>query len=186
MPNSALGLRDRLKRLIRENVLAISPQIGESRFMFQTHLNQPAHDMAYGVPISRCREIIEKIAREFKRIDYQPDLPLGLRFLKATDKTALAMNSRKDLSVIEWSSFIEFKDNCEAFQACERVLFEAGGRPHWGKEFSFNPKKAYPEDDWNAFADLSAHWGSKFANAWSLQFSPVRDAKTTYSRSQKT
>jgi L-gulono-1,4-lactone dehydrogenase len=182
VPNCVLGLRNRLKRHIRENVLAISPQIGESRFMFQTDLNQPAHDMAYGLPIGRCREIIEKIAREFKQIDYQPDLPLGMRFLKATDKAALAMNSGEDLAVIEWSSFIEFKDNYEAFKACEHVLFEAGGRPHWGKEFSFNPKKAYPEDDWNAFADLSTRWGSKFANSWSLQFSPAGEAKTRYSR----
>ena len=64
----------------------------------------------------------------------------------------------------------------------EIVLIEAGGRPHWGKEFSFNPKKAYPEDDWNAFADLSTRWGSKFANAWSLHFSPAGDGKAPSSR----
>jgi FAD/FMN-containing dehydrogenase len=178
LPNGVFGLRDALKRYIRESFMPIKPRVGESRFMFQTALNHPAHDMAYGVPFSRCREMLEKIAREFERIGYQPDLPLGMRFLKGTDRTALAMNSGEDVAIIEWASLIEFDDNREAFWACERVLHEAGARPHWAKEFSFNPKSAYPEDVWNAFADLSALWGWKFANAWSLRFSPAGDAKS--------
>ena len=120
--------------------MPIEPRIGESRFMFQTDLNRPVHDMAYAVSITRCGEILEKIAQEFERIGYQPDLPLGLRFLKGTDKVALAMNSGQDVAVIEWASFIEFDDNAKAFRAFERILTEAGGRPHWAKEFSFNPE----------------------------------------------
>jgi FAD/FMN-containing dehydrogenase len=186
LPNGVLGLRNQLKRHIREGFMAIEPRIGESRFMFQTDLNHAAHDMAYGVPIARCREILETIAREFEQIGYQPDLPLGMRFLKGTHKAALAMNSGEDVAVIEWASLIEFNDNTEAFRVFERVLYEAGGRPHWAKEFSFSPKNAYPEDIWNSFAELSARWGWKFANAWSLRFSPAGDAKTAHFRSQRT
>jgi YD repeat-containing protein len=181
LPNSVLGLRDQLKRHIREGFMRIGPQVGESRFMFQTNLNHPSHDMAYAVPIARCREILERIAREFERIGYQPDLPLGMRFLKGTDRTALAMNSGQDVAVIEWASLIEFNDSSEAFQVFEGVLYEADGRPHWAKEFSFNPKRAYPEGAWNAFAELSAQWGWKFANEWSLRFSPAGDAKSARS-----
>jgi YD repeat-containing protein len=176
--SSVLGLRNQLKRQIREGFMRIEPQVGESRFMFQTNLNHPSHDMAYAVPIARCREMLKRIARQFERIGYQPDLPLGMRFLKGTDRTVLAMNSGEDVAVIEWASLIEFNDSSEAFQAFEGVLHEAGGRPHWAKEFSFNPKKAYPEDVWNAFAELSAQWGWKFANEWSLRFSPAGDAKS--------
>jgi FAD/FMN-containing dehydrogenase len=178
LPNSVFALRNGAKRRIREGFMPIEPRIGESRFMFQTDLSRAAHDMAYAVPIGRCREILETIAREFEQIDYQPDLPLGMRFLKGTDRVALAMNSGQDVAVIEWASLIEFNDNSEAFRAFERVLHEAGGRPHWAKEFSFKPKADYPEDIWNAFAELSAQWGWKFANAWSLHFSPAGDAKT--------
>ena len=167
LPNVLFGLRDTAKRYICAGALPIERRIGESRFMFQTNLNHPAHDMAYAVPIGRCREILEKIAREFKRIGYQPDLPLGMRFLKGTDKVALAMNSGQDVAVIEWASLIEFHDNADAFRSFEHVLHGAGGRPHWAKEFSFNPKSAYPEDVWIAFSDLSARWGAKFANGWS-------------------
>ena len=176
LPNSLFGLRDTAKRYTCAGALPIERRIGESRFMFQTNLNHPAHDMAYAVPIGRCREILEKIAQEFRRVGYQPDLPLGMRFLKGTDKVALAMNSSQDVAVIEWASLIEFHDNAEAFRLFEHVLHGAGGRPHWAKEFSFNPKGAYPEDVWFAFSDLSARWGSKFANEWSLRFSPAGDA----------
>ena len=180
LPNGVFGLRDKFKRFcIRERVLQIEPRIGESRFMFQTDLNHPVHDMAYGVFITRCREILEKITQEFERLGYQPDLPLGMRFLKGTDKVALAMNSGQDVAVIECTSLIEFDDNAKAFQAFERVLHEAGGRPHWAKEFSFNPKNAYPQDTWKAFADLSGRWGWKFANAWSRRLTPAGDAETT-------
>ncbi len=178
LPNGVFGLRDTFKRSIREGFMPIEPRIGESRFMFQTDLNHPAHDMAYAVLITRCGEILEKIAQEFERIEYQPDLPLGMRFLKGTDKVALAMNSGQDVAIVEWASLIEFDDNAKAFQAFERVLHEAGGRPHWAKEFSFNPKNAYPQDTWKAFADLSGRWGWKFANAWSRRLTPAGDAET--------
>ena len=87
------------------------------------------------------------------------------------------MNSGQDVVVIEYTSFIEYNDNAKAFQAFERVLHEAGGRPHWAKEFSFNPKSAYPQHTWKAFADLSGRWGWKFANEWSRRLTPAGDAK---------
>jgi hypothetical protein len=177
VPNNFFGFRDLLKRHIREGFMPIEPRIGESRLMFQTDLNHPAHDMAYAVPIRRCGAILKMIAREFERIGYQPDLPLGMRFLRSTDRTSLAMNSGEDVAVIEWASLIEFNDSIEAFEVFERVLSEARGRPHWAKEFSFNPKAAYPADTWNAFANLSARWGWKFANPWSRQFTPAGDAQ---------
>jgi FAD/FMN-containing dehydrogenase len=177
-PNRVFGLRDKLKRRIREGFMPIEPRIGESRFMFQTDLNHPAHDMAYAVLITRCGEILKKIAQEFGRLLYQPDLPLGMRFLRGTDKVALAMNSGQDVAIIEWASLIEFDDNAKAFRAFERVLHEAGGRPHWAKEYSFNPKNTYPQETWKAFADLSGRWGWKFANAWSRRLTPAGDAKT--------
>jgi hypothetical protein len=179
LPNGVFGLRDKSKRIfIREGVLQIEPRIGESRFMFQTNLDLPVRDMSYAVLITRCREILEKITQEFERLGYQPDLPLGMRFLKGTDKVALAMNSGQDVAVIECTSLIQFDDNAKAFQAFERVLHEAGGRPHWAKEFSFNPKNAYPQDTWKAFADLSGRWGGKFANAWARRLTPAGDAET--------
>lgn len=182
LPNGLFGLRDKVKRHICEGVLPIESRIGESRFMFQTDLTRPVHDMACAVPIGRCQEILESVAREFERIGYQPDLPLGLRFLKGTDKVALAMNTGQDVAVIECTSLIEFHDNAEAFTSFERVLHDAGGRPHWAKEFYFNPKSAYPEDVWNAFSNLSAQWGWKFTNAWSRRFSPAGAATSAGTR----
>jgi FAD/FMN-containing dehydrogenase len=177
LPNAFFGFRDQVKKHIREGFMPIEHQIGEARLMFQTNLDHPAHDMAYAVPIRRCGAILKMIAREFERIGYQTDLPLGMRFLRGTDKTSLALNSGEDVVVIEWASLIEFNDTREAFKVFERVLYEAGGRPHWAKEFSFNPKAAYPADTWNAFASLSARWGWKFANRWSRQFTPAGDAQ---------
>jgi FAD/FMN-containing dehydrogenase len=177
LPNAILGLRDKLKRRIREAFMKIEPRIGESRFMFQTNLGHPAHDMAYAVPVARCRELLEKIADEFDQMGYEPDLPLGMRFLKSTDAVALAINSGQDVAIIEWASLVEFDDSNRAFETFERILHKAGGRPHWGKEFSFNPKSVYPKESWYAFAELSARWGWKFVNEWSQHLTPAGDAK---------
>jgi hypothetical protein len=178
LPNGVFGLRNRAKRRIREGFMTVRPRIGESRFMFQTNLSHPAHDMAYAVPIGCCGEVLERIAYEFDRIGYQPDLPLGMRFLKGTDKLALAMNSGQDVAVIEWASLIEFGDSSSAFRIFEGILYEANGRPHWAKEFSFNPRYAYPKEAWSAFAELSALWGWKFRNEWSQRFTPAGDSET--------
>ena len=67
LPNSVLGLRDKFKGMISGKCAADRTSHWRSRFMFQTDLNRPVHDMAYAVSITCCREILEKIAQEFER-----------------------------------------------------------------------------------------------------------------------
>jgi FAD/FMN-containing dehydrogenase len=165
--------RDWVKKKTREDFAAIEPQIGEARFMFQDDLSHPSHDMSYAVPIDRCREVLEKIADTFREMGYKPDLPLGVRFLKASDGTALAMNSGQDVAVIEFASLLEFDDSDKAREAFERIMTEAHARPHWGKEFTVNPRAAYPEKDWQAFGRLAGELGRGFANPWARSMTPA-------------
>lgn len=169
----ALDLRNWVKKRTREGFAAIEPRAGEARFMFQDDLSHPSHDMSYAVPLDRCGEVLEKIARAFEEMGYEPDLPLGIRFLKASDRTALAMNSGQDVAVIEFASLLEFDDSGQARAAFERIMTEMHARPHWGKEFSVNPCEAYPKEDWEAFGRLvRERGGQRFATPWTRAMTP--------------
>lgn len=153
---------------------------GAAHVMFHEDWNHPAHDMSYGVPLDNALSAVQELTKAFDRIGYSLHVPISIRFLGATDKASLMMNSGQDTAVIEFASIMEYDANPKklalrvAAQAeFERVMRAYGGRPHWQKEFSVRPQDQYPAQDWQAFTELSRTWGRKMSNSWARKFTPA-------------
>ncbi len=156
------------------------PRIGKSSLMYQVWLDLPAHDVSYGVPLDKAQEAFKRVMTELRALGYEAMVPLSLRFLSATDKTLMGMNSGRDAVSFElltstatdsWGGALR-RDVLLAQVAFERVMAEMGARPHWGKEYDVNPKDRFDASVWQRFADEAKKVGAKFRNAWSAAFTP--------------
>jgi hypothetical protein len=173
-------------RFVRRHAFPLQPpRVGVSHLMFQADIDYPSHDMSYGIPLDRLRPAIERIREEFKRIKYEPNIPFGIRFLAATDKSALAPNSGRDTAMVEFASAVPYDKSpakrellMKAQAAFEGIMVhEFAGRPHWQKEHHLNPEQAYPSKDWQEFRALSNRLGGeKFLNEWSRRGTPMRES----------
>lgn len=180
-----INLYERLALKMTGMITARPPRVGEARFMFQDNYTHPSHDTSFGIPLERTQETLARLSDELKKLGYQPVIPVAVRFLKGSDRTRLAMSSGRDTAMIEMAAPVEVDGHPvsrrareQAQAVFERVMLEAGGRPHWGKEFTINPREQYPAEDWEEFGRLSEAWGgTKFQNEWALKLTPARKAR---------
>ena len=180
--NAAGAEASAVKAFLRDRFQPREQRIGRSALMYQTYLDHPSHDVSYGVPLERAQEAFVRVMRKMRELGYESPIPMGVRFLKGTDKTLLGMNSGRDVAVFEIFTSVLFDDQTTgalradvkaAHAAFETIMVEVGARPHWAKEFSVSPKDRHAPASWKRFADESAAVGGKLANAWAKQMTPA-------------
>ncbi len=174
-----------VKAFLRDRFQPRERRIGRSALMYQMHLDHPSHDVSYGVPLERAQEAFVRVMKKMRELNYEAPIPMGMRFLKGTDKTLVGMNSGRDVAVFEIFTSVLFDDTTTgalrddvkaAHEAFEAIMIELGGRPHWAKEFFVNPRSRHDPRAWQRFATESAAVGGKLVNAWAKQMTPAGGA----------
>jgi L-gulonolactone oxidase len=155
---------------------AFPPKVGRADHIFYLDAGWlPGSDTSISIPVEKTEEAINQLRQEFNRIGYHPNLPIWIRFLPASDKTDLGMNSGRSVAVFELISGNDFPDYPKAQAAFEKVMKGLGARPHWAKSFDEVPKGAYPDQALEHFEQVRRRMDpdGKFDNDWAKRNVPT-------------
>ena len=171
-----------LKARLRNRIQPDAPRLGRSALMYQRWFSIPIHDVSYALPLEKAQEAFKRVSSKMRELGYETTIPMAMRVLRASDATVMGLNSGRDVVSFELFSHVSFDDPAtggkradvkQADEAFEKIMIELGGRPHWGKEFTVNPRDRFDPKVWQRFAKESDKVGAKLRNAWSLQFAPT-------------
>ena len=124
----------------------------------------------YAVPRERAVEAVERVLRTIEARRFDVPLPIEVRFAAGDDAFLSPAHDRATchISVHQFEG-MEWR---RPFAAVEEVLYELGGRPHWGKRHSQTHDTLaplYPE--WSAFQAARRRFDADgvFANDYVLR-----------------
>jgi L-gulono-1,4-lactone dehydrogenase len=156
----------RINRLVTK-LAGTSKRVDRSDRIFASPRLVRFTEMEYSLPRERTPEAVRAVMELIERRSFAVPFPIEVRTVAPDDAMLSTAYGRESGFVavhmyrgMQWRPY---------FEAVEQIMYELGGRPHWGKrhfqtEQTLRPR--YP--DWDAFQAIRARLDPKgrFANAW--------------------
>lgn len=156
----------RINRLVTK-LAGTSKRIDRSDRIFASPRLVRFTEMEYSLPRERTPEAVRAVMDLIERRGFAVPFPIEVRTVAPDDAMLSTAYGRESGFVavhmyrgMPWRPY---------FEAVERIFYDLGGRPHWGKrhfqtEQTLRPR--YPE--WDAFQAIRARLDpdGRFANAW--------------------
>ncbi len=115
----------------------------------------PRHrEMEYAVPLERAASALLAVRERIEREKWCVDFILEVRFVPKSDSWMSPSYGQDACHLGLYMA--DSRDRQAYFRGGEEILWEHGGRPHWGKEFDLGMGEIlsrYPR--WGAFRDLA-------------------------------
>lgn len=156
----------RINRLVTR-LAGSSKRIDRSDRIFASPRLVRFTEMEYSLPRERTPEAVRAVMELIERRGFAVPFPIEVRTV-APDEAMLSTAYGRESGFVavhmyrgmEWRPY---------FEAVERIMYELGGRPHWGKrhfQTAATLRPRYPE--WDAFQAIRAQLDpeGRFANAW--------------------
>ncbi len=156
----------RINRLVTK-LAGSSKRVDRSDRIFASPRLVRFTEMEYALPRERTPEAVRAVLELVPRRGFAVPFPLEVRTV-APDDAMLSTAYGRDSGYVavhmyrgmSWRPY---------FEAVERIMYEAGGRPHWGKrhfQTAATLRPRYPE--WDAFQAIRSRLDpeGRFANAW--------------------
>jgi L-gulonolactone oxidase len=124
-------------------------------------------EMEYALPRERTPEAVRAVMELIERRGFAVPFPIEVRTVAADEAMLSTAYGRESGFVavhmyqgMQWRPY---------FEAVEQIMYDLGGRPHWGKrhfQTEATLRERYPE--WDAFQAIRARLDpqGRFANAW--------------------
>jgi L-gulonolactone oxidase len=167
----ALGRRapsqiPRINRLVTK-LAGTTKRIDRSDRIFASPRLVRFTEMEYALPRERTPEAVRAVMELIERRGFAVPFPIEVRTV-AADEAMLSTAYERDSGFVavhmyrgmQWRPY---------FKAVEQIMYDLGGRPHWGKrhfQTEATLRERYPE--WDAFQAIRARLDpqGRFANAW--------------------
>lgn len=164
------------KRALMGSISPRKPVMGASHHVFFEHLDWlQGQDASIAIPVERLPEARVALRAAFRAAGYQPNLPLLVRFLPASDKTLLGMNAGRAVAQLELMSLAAFTD----FEVGRRVFCDVlaafSPRFHWAKGATGDVARSFPDATWRTFEAVRAKIdpSAKFVSPWLRSVLPM-------------
>ncbi|HEV3093616.1 MAG TPA: D-arabinono-1,4-lactone oxidase [Solirubrobacteraceae bacterium] len=156
----------RINRLVTK-LAGSSKRIDRSDRIFASPRLVRFTEMEYSLPRERTPEAVRAVMELIERRGFAVPFPIEVRTVAPDDAMLSTAYGRESGFVavhmyrgMQWRPY---------FEAVERIMYELGGRPHWGKrhfQTAETLRPRYPE--WDAFQAIRARLDpdGRFANAW--------------------
>jgi L-gulonolactone oxidase len=155
----------RLNRLIAA-AMTPSEVRDHAHRVFPTTRSVRFTESEYAVPRARAREAVERVLAAIEERGLPVTFPLEVRFTAADDALLSPAHGRPSCYLaVHQVHGMPFEP---VLAACEEVLLELGGRPHWGKRHTLTAETlARVHPGWERFQAVRARLdpGGVFANA---------------------
>jgi L-gulonolactone oxidase len=156
----------RINRLVTK-LAGSSKRIDRSDRIFASPLLVRFTEMEYSLPRERTPEAVRAVMELIEQRGFAVPFPIEVRTVAPDDAMLSTAYGRESGFVavhmyrgMQWRPY---------FEAVERIMYELGGRPHWGKrhfQTAATLRPRYPE--WDTFQAIRARLDpdGRFANAW--------------------
>jgi L-gulonolactone oxidase len=156
----------RINRLVTK-LAGSSKRIDRSDRIFASPRLVRFTEMEYSLPRERTPEAVRAVMELIEQRGFAVPFPIEVRTVAPDDAMLSTAYGRESGFVavhmyrgMQWRPY---------FEAVERIMYELGGRPHWGKrhfQTAATLRPRYPE--WDTFQAIRARLDpdGRFANAW--------------------
>jgi L-gulono-1,4-lactone dehydrogenase len=156
----------RINRLVTK-LAGSSKRIDRSQSIFASPRLVRFTEMEYSLPRERTPEAVRAVMELVEQRGFAVPFPIEVRTV-APDEAMLSTAYGRESGFVavhmyrgmQWRPY---------FEAVERIMYELGGRPHWGKRHFQTAATLRPRySDWDAFQAIRARLDpdGRFANAW--------------------